>query len=86
MHDVRLIRCCLRFVSYGLSGWRKPLNQQVPGSSPGRRTKVVKLYGLMHRNGRTNWAMDEGSKILKNIAQRETRPDSPAQQLWFAFR
>ena len=39
MHDVRLIRCCLRFVSYGLSGWRKSLNQQVPGSSPGRRTK-----------------------------------------------
>src|ERR1035437_7269935 len=33
------------------------LNQQVPGSSPGRRTKVVKLYGLMHRNGCTNWAM-----------------------------
>jgi hypothetical protein len=32
------------------------LNQQVPGLSPGRRTKVVKLYGLMHPNGRADWA------------------------------
>jgi hypothetical protein len=32
------------------------LNQQVPGSSPGLRTKVVKLYGLMHPNGRADWA------------------------------
>ena len=24
--------------------WQPTLNQQVPGSSPGRRTKVVKLY------------------------------------------
>jgi hypothetical protein len=33
-----------------------PLNQQVPGSSPGRRTKAVRLYGLIRPNGRADWA------------------------------
>lgn len=34
------------------------LNQQVPGSNPGRRTKVVNLYGLTHPNGRADRTTD----------------------------
>ena len=36
--------------------YQSTLNQQVPSSSPGRRTKIVRLYGLMHPNGRAHWA------------------------------
>ena len=51
-----------------------PLNQQVANSSPGRRTKVVRLYGLMHP--KSSRRLGNGVKIWKNIGQRGTRRDS----------
>jgi len=57
MTDPLLIRDVWLTARHDQSVVRKPLDQRVPGSSPGRRTKVVKLYGLMHLNGRAAWAM-----------------------------
>jgi hypothetical protein len=54
--DVKPVQTKDSLDSKDVAQWLPPtLNQQVPGSSPGRRTKVVKFYGLMHPNRRADW-------------------------------
>ena len=48
--------------------WQTTLNQQVPGSSPGRRTKVVKLYELLYPNCRAHWATTRRFKHFRRIS------------------
>jgi hypothetical protein len=50
------------------------LNQQVPGSSPGRRTKVVKFCGLMHPNCRAHRATTRRFEHFQDY--RQTRNPS----------
>ena len=50
--------------------WQPTLNQQVPGSSPGRRTKVVKFYFSAQRVPKREFLLLRSS--------RETDATSPA--------
>jgi len=66
------------------------LPQQVPGSTPGRRTKVVKLHGLMRQRSRRlgngiKIRRFEDPKIRNNIDQRQTRRDSLSDR-WLHLR